>query len=112
LIARVYRLEGQTEVDVLYFTATPNYREPFDLKIEWTPDGRVSFLLTSQAARAPIDIGPVQAGGRSRATQPAPAPEGAERREVFLGRAPTWLLIDNSTGEVTIDPLQLGWAQP
>jgi hypothetical protein len=112
LIARVYRLEGQTEVDVLYFSATPNYREPFDLKIEWTPDGRVSFLLTSQAAGTPIDIGPVQAGGRARPAQPAPASEGAERREVFLGRAPTWLLIDNSTGEVTIDPLQLGWAQP
>ena len=112
LIVRTYRLEGQTELDVQYFTLTPNYREPFDLKIDWTDDGRVSFVLSSLAAGTGIDIAPLQGGSRPRTAPAAAAQVGAERREVLLSRAPAWLLIDNSTGEVMLDPLQLGWAQP
>jgi hypothetical protein len=70
----------------------------------------VTFLVSSQAAAAPsVDTAPLRA---ARPQQPESTPQvGLERHEILLGRAPAWLLVDNSTGEVMIDPLQLGWAQ-
>jgi hypothetical protein len=112
LIVRTFRREGQTETDIEYFSLTPNFREPFDLKIDWSPDGRVAFTIASQAsAGGGVDVAPLQGGG-ARNSRTATTEVRGERHEVSLGRPPVWLLVNNSTGEVMIDPSQLGWAQP
>lgn len=69
------------------FLLPPAFEEPFDIHVEWTESGLVTFTVFSSAARAA---------------------NGFERHQVDLGEAPTSLRITGSTGEVLFDPLQLG----
>lgn len=66
----------------------PELGEDFDLKIRWSGDGKISLDIYSKANR---NIG-----------------QGFEHREIDLGEPVTGLTIGNSTGEIVIDPLQLG----
>ncbi|MFO1018195.1 MAG: hypothetical protein U1E03_11395 [Hyphomonadaceae bacterium] len=69
------------------FLLPPAFEEPFDIHVEWTEGGLVTFTVFSRAAQAV---------------------SGFERHQVDLGQAPTSIRITGSTGEVLLDPLQLG----
>ncbi|HYD88786.1 MAG TPA: hypothetical protein VEA80_15030 [Vitreimonas sp.] len=69
------------------FLLTPAFQEPFDIHVDWTEEGLVTFTVFSRAAQAV---------------------NGYERRQVNLGQAPTTVRITGSTGEVLFEPLQLG----
>jgi len=87
LIIRSSLSQGQQHSQEETFLLTPVFREVFNLDIDWTPAGVVTFTVHSQAAQAV---------------------NGYERHQVTLSRAPTVISANGSTGEVTFDPIQLG----
>jgi hypothetical protein len=70
----------------------PEFQEPFDVHVRWTPEGKVSFDIYDKANKA---IG-----------------QGFEHHEIDLGGAPTSVEITNSTGEVEFNKLELGTETP
>ncbi len=81
---------GQIKEEVVLLP--PDMKETFDLHVQWTPEGKVIFDLFDHANK---DVG-----------------QGFERHEIEMGEPVTALKIINSTGEVAIDPLQVGQATP
>lgn len=69
------------------FFLPPKFGEEFELHIDWSPEGNVTFIVSSKAAE---ELG------------------GYERHEVQLGRAPSMLKVSGSTGEVMFNPIKLG----
>jgi hypothetical protein len=91
LIVRALRVEGNQTTEEQMFLLTPEFRETFDVHVEWTPEGLVTFTVYSNAARAV---------------------NGYERRQINLGGAPTVVEVSGSTGEVSFDPIELGAVTP
>jgi hypothetical protein len=79
--------QKQTELFVL----GPEPGEAFDLDVDWTAAGSVTFVIRDKA-NAKVN--------------------GFERHEVSMPGAPTTLEIGDSTGEWALDPLRLGHAGP
>jgi hypothetical protein len=91
LIIQSALIQGQSRSQEDNFALTPHFQEAFDIHVEWTAEGVVTFTVFSRAAQGV---------------------NGYERRQVSLGRGPTTLSITGSTGEVLFDPLQLGRLSP
>lgn len=91
LIVETSLVQGRTRDQRETFVLTPTFEEPFDLHVNWTPDGVVTFRIYSRAAQAV---------------------NGYEQHQVRLGVPPTALSISGSTSEVQFDPLQLGTTSP
>lgn len=91
LIVETALTQGQERSQEDNFALTPHFQEAFDLHVDWTQDGLVTFTVFSRAAQAV---------------------NGYERHQVDLGRAPNTLSITGSTGEVLFDPVQLGRTAP
>jgi hypothetical protein len=87
LIVRASRHEGGQTTQEQMFLLTPEFRETFDLNVEWTPEGVVTFTVYSNAAQAV---------------------NGFERHQINLGGSPTLVEVSGSTGEVSFDPIELG----
>ena len=83
---------GDERVQQDMFLLPPEVGEKFGLEIDWKPDGSAVILVRSKAA--------------------AKAANGYERHEVKLSGPATSLEVATSTGELTLDPLQLGSTSP
>lgn len=71
----------------------PEFKEPFDVHVQWTPEGKVTFRIYSKS-------------GKSLAAQ------GFERHVVDLGGAITGVQFSNSTSEVEFGKIELGTESP
>ncbi len=73
------------------FLAPPTVGETFGLDVDWNADGTASIVIHTKAADGL---------------------NGFERHDVKLSGPPTQIEITDSTGEMTLDPLQLGRTAP
>lgn len=91
LIVQTALSRGQQQTAQEVFVLTPVFQESFDLDVDWTDAGVVTFTVHSRAAQAV---------------------NGYERHQVTLSAPPTRFGANGSTGEVTFDPIQLGHVGP
>ncbi len=87
LIVQASLVQGQQQSEQQTFLLTPTFQEAFDIDIDWTPAGVVTFTVHSQAAQAV---------------------NGYERHQVTISGPPNTISATCSTGEVTFNPIQLG----
>ena len=73
------------------FALSPKINETFEVEMEWKPDGPVSIAISTNM------------------TDPA---SGAERHEAKMIGEPVRLEVAAGTGQMVLDPLQLGHVAP
>lgn len=83
--------DGDKQVQDELFLMPPEVGETFGLELDWKADGSAVIVV------------------HAKATEKV---SGFERHEIKLSGAPSSLEVSGSTGEITLDPLQLGRVTP
>ncbi len=92
LIGFVTTFKGRDETGRELIIMGPEFAEPFDLKIAWTADGKISVDTYDKAVAT---IG-----------------QGFEHHQADVGQAITAVSVSVSTGEVEFNKLELGTVTP
>ena len=92
LVGYVYDKAGSKGPASQLVLTPPDFKEPFDVVVRWTPEGKVSFDIFTAANKK--------------------VSQGFEHHELALGAAVTGVQISNSTGEVEFGKLELGNMAP